>query len=135
MSSILNDDGTPTAVYTSEQSLFDYTSYPGDIVYTLPNITSGVYHTVRLYFFYNGFFPTQGEVLFDVYINDTPKLLAFDLIGEAGGPGTGLWREFPDITAQNGAITVRIVPEPAWNWEWGTYYYNATISGIKVAAQ
>jgi len=30
--------------------LLNYATYPGDILYTVPNITPGVNHTVRLYF-------------------------------------------------------------------------------------
>jgi len=83
-----------------------------------------------LYFFNNGFFLSSGAVVFDVVINGVTKLDNFDLIGAvAGSPDYGLWREFSNITEQNGAITVRIVPEHGLN------YYSATISGIKVTAQ
>lgn len=133
---ILNNDGTPTAVYTSEQSLWASPNYQGDIVYTLPNITSGINHNVRLYFFNNGFYPSPGDVVFDIYINDVLNLASFDLIAETYpyGSGVGLWREFSNITAQNGAITVRIVPLAVLD-EHGFYYYAATVSGIKVSAQ
>jgi len=131
------DDGTPTAVYTSEKDQVANLSPPPDLVYTLPNITGGINHTVRLYFFNNGYYwVNPGEVLFDVVINGVTKLSAFDLIGAVTGmPYVGLWREFPNITAQNGAITVKIVAEPAYNSAQGVYYYNSTISGIKVTAQ
>jgi hypothetical protein len=47
----------------------------------------------------------------------------------------GFWVEFANITASGGAIAVRIMPKQSWNQTWGAYYYNATISGIKVTAQ
>jgi hypothetical protein len=67
VSRVNNDDGTPWAVYGSERLLLNYAAYPGDILYTVPNITPGVNHTVRLYFFTNGHNGTHsGDVLFDV---------------------------------------------------------------------
>lgn len=46
----------------------------------------------------------------------------------------GIWREFSNITSDAaGTIRVRIVPQATANRTWGgTYYYNATISGIRV---
>jgi len=132
---IINNDGTPTAVYGSERNILTATQYPGDIIYTLPNITVGINHAVRLYFFDNGYSVEPGDVEFDVYINNVLKLANFDLITAAGGARNGFWLDFPNITASNGAITLRIVPKQTWNYTWSAYYYNATISGIKVTAQ
>ncbi|MEK7674750.1 MAG: S8 family serine peptidase [Verrucomicrobiota bacterium] len=135
VNSVINNDGTPTDVYGTERIVLTSTSYPGDIVFTVPNITSGVNHAVRLYFFANGYSHYAGDVVFDVYINNVLKLSDFDLNSQAGGIGVGLWREFTNITASGGSISVRIIPNQTWNRTWGAYYYNATISGIKVTAQ
>ena len=136
LTSVLNNDGTPTAVYETERALLNYTSFPGDIRYTVPNITSGISHTVRLYFFGNGYSGTHaGDVLFDVYLNDILKLSNFDLIGAAGDDRIGLWVDLPNIAASNGAIAVKVVPKIAYNQSYSQWLYNATISGIKVTAQ
>ena len=137
VSSVLDNDGTPDAVYGSERCVLCQTTYPGDIIYTFPGISSGVNHTVRLYFFTNGYSTHAGDVRFDVYLNNVLKLSNFDLIGAAGGTHIGLWRSFDNITAdQYGRIMVKIVPKGSYNQTWGgAWYYNANISGIKITAQ
>lgn len=137
INSIVNNDGTPTAVYMTERNIFMYSVYPGDIVYTLPNITAGVNHTVRLYFANNGHSIYPGDIIFDIYINQVLKATNFDLIGEAGGSNIGIWRDYPNITPNgSGQIVVKIVPKASYNQTWpGFAYYNATLGGIKVTAQ
>lgn len=132
---IINNDGTPAAVYGSERSILGYTSYPGDIIYTLPNLNSALNHKVRLYFFNNGLFEFAGEVKFAVYINGVCKISSLDLWAESGGMRYGFWKEFTNIVPVNGNITIRVVPLPAFNHELGLYLYSATLSGIKVTAQ
>jgi hypothetical protein len=119
---IINNDGTPAAVYASERSILGYTSYPGDIVYTLPNLNSGLNHKVRLYFFNNGLFEYSGEVKVAACINGVCKLGSLDLWAEASGMRYGFWKEFSNITAQNGSITIRVVPLPAFNHESGALF-------------
>jgi hypothetical protein len=133
--SIINNDGTPAAIYGSERSILGYTSYPGDIVYTLPNLNSALNHKVRLCFFNNGLFEFAGEVKFAVYINGVCKITSLDLWTESGGMRYGFWKEFSNIVPQSGSITVRVVPLPAFNHESGLYLYSATLSGIKLTAQ
>ena len=137
INSIVNGDGTPTGVYKTERNVLTSTFYPGDIVYTLPNVTAGVNHTVRLYFANNGYSIYPGDVVFDIYINNVLKASNFDLIGEAGGSNIGIWRDYANITPNgSGQIVVKIVPKGSFNETWGgTWYYNGTISGIKVTAQ
>jgi subtilisin family serine protease len=94
LSNVLDNDGTPDAVYGSERCVLCQTTYPGDITYTFPGISSGVNHTVRLYFFTNGYSTYAGDVRFTVYLNNVSKLSNFDLIGAAGGTHVGLWMSF-----------------------------------------
>lgn len=137
VNNVVSDDGTPWAVYGNERCVLCSTTYPGDIIYTLSGISAGVNHRVRLYFLANGYSTHPGDVVFDVYINNVLKLANFDLIGAAGGVRIGVWREFTNITADaQGRIGVKIVPKGSYNQTWGgTWYYNATLSGIKVTAQ
>jgi len=137
INSIVNNDGTPTAVYMTERNIFMYGFYPGDIVYTLPNTTIGVNHTVRLYFANNGHSIYPGDIVFDIYINDVLKSANFDLIAQAGGSYIGIWRDYANVTPNgSGQIVVRIVPKASYNQTWpGYWYYNATLGGIKVTAQ
>jgi hypothetical protein len=134
---VVSDDGIPWAVYGNERCVLCSTTYPGDIIYTLPGISAGVNHQVRVYFLANGYSTHAGDVVFDVYINNVLKLANFDLIGAAGGVRIGVWREFNNITADAyGRIVVKIVPKGSYNQTWGgTWYYNATLSGLKVIAQ
>lgn len=118
----------------SSRTILASTYIQGDILYTLPNITAGVNHTVRLYFYDNGYSTVPGDVVFDIYINDVLRISNFDLIAEAGGAHNGFWRDIPNILASNGSIIVDIVPKLTWNQTWNDWLYNATISGIKVTA-
>lgn len=72
----------------------------------------------------------------DIVINDVLKATNFDLIGQAGS-NIGIWRDYANITPNgSGQIAVKIVPKGSYNPTWGgTWYYNATISGINVTAQ
>jgi hypothetical protein len=134
--SIINSDGTPIAVYKTERNIYLSQNYPGDIVYTLPNITAGLNHTVRLYFANDGFSIHPGDVIFDIYINDVLRATNFDLIGQAGGSHIGIWRDYPNITPNgSGRIIVKIVAKMSYNQTWPGYFYNAALGGIKATAQ
>lgn len=137
VNAILMEDGTPQAVYGNERCVLCSTTYPGEIIYSLPGISAGVNHQVRLYFLANGYSINPGDVVFDVYINNILKLSNFDLIRAAGGVNIGIWREFSNITADaQGRIVIKVVPKGSYNRTWGgAWYYNATLSGIRVVAQ
>ena len=81
MNSVINNDGRPQT-FMAPGASFHVTSYPGDIVFTVPNITSGVNHAVG-YIFANGYSHYAGDVVFDVYINNVLKLSDFDLNSQA----------------------------------------------------
>jgi hypothetical protein len=131
----LNDDGTPDGVVSTHRSFFaNYTS-PGDMVYTLPGISTGVNHEVRLYFYNGGHAYYPGDIKFDVYINGLLKHANLDLVLESGGSFNAFWKSFSNISASGGAITVRIVPKLTFSQTWGYNCYSATLSGIKVTAQ
>jgi hypothetical protein len=129
-----NDDGTPDGVLISHRMALGSTA-PGDIVYTLPGISAGVNHEVRLYFYNDGTFLDAGDMKFDIYINNVLKYSNLDLVLESGGYYSAFWKSFTNIGASGGAITVRIVPKLTWNQTWQMNLYAATISGVKVTAQ
>lgn len=131
----MNDDGTPVGVVSTYRGFFGSYTSPGDIVYSLPGITPGVSHEVRLYFYNSGqcFYP--GDIKFDVYIDNVLKYANLDLVLESGGMFNAFWKSFSNITASSGAITVRIVPKLTFNQTWVYNCYSATLSGIQITAQ
>jgi len=130
---IIDNDGTPDAVYLSERCILCSTTYT-TVSSVLPNLTPGVNHTVRLYFYNNGYSQYPGDVLFSVWINGVLKLSSLDLVAAAGGPNIGFWRQFANIQPNNGQILIELRPTRAWNRTWNAYYYGATVSGVKVTA-
>jgi hypothetical protein len=135
VSTFHNDDGTPDGVLISYRFVYQAATSPGDIVYTLPGVSTGINHEVRLYFFNDGSAQYVGDVKFDIYINNVLKYSNLDLFVESGGNNNAFWKSFTNITASSGAITVRIVPKLTYNHGWGAYAYTATLSGIKITAQ
>ncbi len=70
-----NDDGTPDGVLITHRMVVQVDTSPGDIVYTLPGVSTGVNHEVRLYFYNDGSCLYAGDIKFDIYINNVLKVL------------------------------------------------------------
>jgi len=75
----------PMAVYQ--------TARVGNFTYTLPGFTAGSNHTVRLHFA-ETYFSTAGSRKFNVTINGTQVLSAFDIFGAAGGKNKAIVKQF-----------------------------------------
>jgi len=76
------------------------------------------------------------RVLWNVKVDFVLKATNSDMIGQAGS-NIGIWRDYANITPNgSGQIVVKIVTKGSYNQTWGgIWYYNATISGIKITAQ
>ena len=75
----------PMAVYQ--------TARVGNFTYTLPGFTAGASHTVRLHFA-ETYFSTAGSRKFNVTINGTPVLSAFDIFAAAGAKNKAIVEQF-----------------------------------------
>jgi beta-glucanase (GH16 family) len=75
----------PMAVYQ--------TARVGNFTYTLPGFTAGASHTVRLHFA-ETYFSTAGSRKFNVTINGTQVLGAFDIFAAAGGKNKAIIEPF-----------------------------------------
>src|SRR5207302_886544 len=75
----------PAAVYQ--------TARVGNFTYTIPGFTAGSSHTVRLHFA-ETFFSTAGSRTFNVSINGTQVLSAFDIFAAAGAKNKAIIKQF-----------------------------------------
>jgi hypothetical protein len=82
----------PAAVYQ--------TARVGNFTYTIPGLTAGSSHTVRLHFA-ETFFSTAGSRTFNVSINGTQVLNSFDIFATAGAKNKAIIREFT-VNANSG---------------------------------
>ena len=87
----------PPSVYQSER-------WAG-FTYTLPGLTAGASHTVRLHFA-ELYFTNANQRKFNVSINGTRVLSDFDVVAAAGGANIAIVKEFTAIANSSGQIVV-----------------------------
>jgi len=103
----------PQAVYQSERY--------GALSYVIPGLTAGAAYRVRLHFA-EIFFSAPGQRVFNVAINGSPVLSAFDIVTAAGGPNRALVEEFIANADSGGHLTVQFT----------NVVDNAKVSGIEI---
>jgi hypothetical protein len=88
----------PMAVYQ--------TARVGNFTYTIPNLTAGSSHTVRLHFA-ETYFSTAGSRTFNVTINGTQVLTHFDIFAAAGAKNKAITEQFTTNANSNGQIVIQ----------------------------
>ena len=88
----------PMAVYQ--------TARVGNFTYTIPGLTAGSSHTVRLHFA-ETFFGTAGSRTFNVIINGTQVLTNFDIFAVAGAKNKAIIKQFTATANSSGQIVVQ----------------------------
>ena len=106
----------PMAVYQSERY--------GNVTYTLPSLVASAQYKVRLHFA-ELYQTAAGKRTFNVLINSTTVLSAFDIYSATGARYKALVREFTTTANSSGQIVINF----------NTVVDNATISGIEVIRQ
>ncbi len=87
----------PAAVYQTERE--------GVFIYTIPNLTAGSAHTVRLHFAELYFSAAQQRV-FNVAINGDTVLSNFDIVKAAGSNYTANVQQFTATANSSGQIVI-----------------------------
>ena len=87
----------PMAVYQTVRQ--------GTVTYTIPNLTAGSSHTVRLHFA-ELYFSAVGNRQFDVAINGTAVLTNFDIYATAGARYTAVVENFTATANSSGDIVI-----------------------------
>ena len=105
----------PQAVYQSERY--------GTMTYTVPGLAPGASYDVRLHFAEN-YFTAAGQRAFDVAINGTRVLGAFDILATTGAPHVATVQEF--VVGADGAGRIVIAFTDVVN--------HALVNGIQVLA-
>jgi hypothetical protein len=78
----------------------------GNFTYTIPGLTAGSSHTVRLHFA-ETFFSTAGSRTFNVIINGTQVLTNFDIFAAAGAKNKAIIEQFTATANSSGQIVVQ----------------------------
>src|SRR5258707_996500 len=89
--------------------------------YTIPGLTAGSSHTVRLHFA-ETFWTAAGQRVFNVSINGATVLTDFDIVAAAGATHRAIVKEFPTTANSAGNIVIQFV----------SVTNNAAINGIEV---
>jgi len=103
----------PMAVYQSARV--------GNFTYTIPGFTAGSSHTVRLHFA-ETFFSTAGSRTFNVSINGTQVLSAFDIFAASGAKNKAIIKEFTANANSSGQYVIQFT----------TVVNQSLVSGIEV---
>jgi len=103
----------PMAVYQSARV--------GNFTYTIPGFAAGSSHTVRLHFA-ETFFNTAGSRTFNVSINGTQVLSAFDIFAAAGAKNKAIIKQFTATANSSGQIVIQFT----------TVVNQSLVSGIEV---
>ena len=103
----------PQAVYQSERY--------GNMTYTLPGLTIGVSHRVRLHFAEN-FWTAAGQRRFNIFINGVSVLGNFDVFAAAGARNRAVIREFNSLPNASGQIVIQFI----------SVVDNATLAGVEI---
>lgn len=97
-------DPAPTGLYT--------TARVGTFTYAFPNLTPGQLYTLRLHFVETGY-SAPSQRLFNVAVNGTPALSAFDIFAAAGAKNKVYIQEFTPSANSSGQIVVAFTPGAA----------------------
>jgi hypothetical protein len=108
----------PAAVYQTARIA---TATARSYTYTIPGLTAGSSHTVRLHFC-ETFFTTKGSRVFNVSINGTQVLTNFDIVAASGGQNIANIQQFTATADASGHITITFTSTTN----------NALISGIEI---
>ena len=92
-------NAAPTAVYQSERE--------GTVTYTIPNLTAGSAHTVRLHFA-ELYWSNVGQRVFNVAINGSTVLPNFDIVKAAGANYTASIQQFNATANSSGQIVISL---------------------------
>jgi hypothetical protein len=111
-------NAAPAYVYQS----YRYSSDSAGLVYTLGGLTPGSSYTVRLHFA-ELYYTSAGGNTFDVFLNTTKVLSAFDIYAAAGAKDKAVVEEFTATADGSGAITAKFV---------GIGYSYGEVNGIEV---
>ncbi|HVZ74177.1 MAG TPA: malectin domain-containing carbohydrate-binding protein [Polyangia bacterium] len=103
----------PAAVYQTART--------GNFTYTIPGFTAGSSHTVRLHFC-ETYFTTAGSRKFNVSINGTQVLAAYDIFAATGAKNKAIVREFPTAANASGQYVVQFT----------SVVNNSLVSGIEI---
>jgi len=103
----------PMAVYQ--------TARIGNFTYTIPGFVAGSSHTVRLHFA-ETYFSTPGSRTFNVSINGTQVLKAFDIYAAAGGKNIANIQQFTENANSSGEYVITFT----------SVVNNALVSGIEI---
>jgi hypothetical protein len=106
----------PAAVYQSARIGSGAT-----FAYTIPGLTAGSSHTVRLHFC-ETYFSTAGSRVFNVSINGTQVLANFDIVKASGGENIANIQQFTATANASGQIVITFT----------SVTNNALISGIEI---
>ena len=101
----------PEAVYQNARQ--------GVFTYTIPGLTAGSTHTVRLHFA-ELYFHAAGQRVFNVAINGTTVLTNFDIVKAAGSGLTAIVEQFTNVAASSSgqiviSFTNSTVDQPSVN--------------------
>jgi hypothetical protein len=111
LSSVSNP--APMAVYQSARI--------GGFTYTIPGLTAGSSHTIRLHFA-ETYWSSAGSRIFSVSINGRQVLSNFDIFATAGAKNKAVVEQFAATANATGQIVIKFTPSKD----------NALISGIEV---
>jgi hypothetical protein len=106
-------NAAPAAIYQTERY--------GTATYTLPNLVASAQYTVRLHFA-ELYWTATGKRIFNVVINGTTVLSAFDIYAAAGAQYKAVVRDFTATASSSGQIVVNF----------NTTTDNATVGGIEI---
>jgi outer membrane protein assembly factor BamB len=112
----------PEAVYqTARDGATQASGVGAPFTYTIPGLTAGSSHTVRLHFA-ETFFTAAGKRVFNVSINGTQVLTNFDIFATAGGENIANIQQFTATANASGQIVITFT----------SVTNNALISGIEI---
>ncbi len=103
-------------------SVFQHERY-GNFTYTIPGLVAGGTYTVTLYFA-ESYWTAAGQRLFNVAINGSTVLSAFDIFAAAGGARKAIARPFTATASSSGQVVIAFTNGSA---------DNAKVDGITVA--
>ncbi len=92
-------NAAPVSVYQSERE--------GAVTYTIPNLTAGSTHTVRLHFA-ELYWSNAGQRVFNVAINGSTVLSNFDIVKAAGANYTADIQQFNATANSSGQIVISL---------------------------
>jgi poly(3-hydroxybutyrate) depolymerase len=98
--SLLTGDAPPASVLQTERY--------GDFTYTIPNRAPGTAQTVTL-FFQESYWSAAGQRTFDVAINGSTVMTAFDIFASAGGTHKAIAKTFSTTADPDGKVAIRFI--------------------------